>query len=270
MNRTQYSSPQARPAAFTLVEMLTIIAVIVLLVCILVPSIYAGLTQAKRVQSQAILDMLDKGCQLYRDDFREFPPSGGLVADGTSTPLSMSWSTSTSNVWAGPLTYQAGGADRPITEGRHLLVVYLTGYSDTDLQSGYGYRVAAKSATYGPYADTERLKTLRLSGTVNIGGSRMPAPELPPVFVDAFDNPIYYYRYDARGGSLSYKASDNTITISGAPTMPNYTYSTSNGSSRYRIGVPQDFVLMTWGPNGTWEAPGTAASSDDITNFGKK
>jgi type II secretory pathway pseudopilin PulG len=68
-----------RPApAFTLVELLTVIFIIALLIGILVPSLSAARTAAKRTASAQALKAVEAGLQMFRDEReRDFPQTNG-------------------------------------------------------------------------------------------------------------------------------------------------------------------------------------------------
>jgi prepilin-type N-terminal cleavage/methylation domain-containing protein len=61
--------------AFTLVELLTVIGIISLLISILLPSLSRARAQAKRVKDQAILSALEKGIEMFQNDFNAYPES---------------------------------------------------------------------------------------------------------------------------------------------------------------------------------------------------
>jgi len=67
---------RSRPA-FTLVELLTVVAIIVLLISILVPAVQSARTQAKQTTTSGLLKSLATGCEMFKTDFKRYPQSRG-------------------------------------------------------------------------------------------------------------------------------------------------------------------------------------------------
>jgi len=140
--------------------------------------------------------------------------------------------------------------------GSELLVQALTGYQDEagDWKTGWGFRDMERGKVFGPYNDTERLQLARTSET-----------PIKYEFVDAFDNPILYYRYDD-----GYVASHNADAPEHAPEDLNTLYLRGPGNEYFRT----DFVLISPGPDGKYLADHPPyhdgewdRQCDDITNF---
>lgn len=159
------SSPSAfhlSLSAFSLVELLVVIGILALLLGVLVPTISRVQLQARNSKSQANINLIEGGCEMYKTDFDEYPASTGM----------------------GSLT------------GAQMIVVYMTGYPDDpddpddgpdlddlsadDGNDGFGFRTVRRGKIYGPYNGCENIDT---DGTS------------PPSFIDAFDNLIYYFRW---------------------------------------------------------------------------
>jgi len=66
-----------RRPAFTLIELLTVVAIITLLIGILVPSLSRARDQAKAAASRAILKSLGDGLEMFRNDNDAETPGGG-------------------------------------------------------------------------------------------------------------------------------------------------------------------------------------------------
>jgi len=131
--------------------------------------------------------------------------------------------------------------------GRQSLVECLTGYRDDDGKAGWGWRRETRGTVYGPYNGAEKVETTRKAD-----------PGATPAFIDSFGNQIYYYRYNGSG----FNAGDNSDN--GPADLGAYTNNPATGKP-----WTTKYVIMSPGPNGTWEAYNLAggASSDDITSF---
>lgn len=133
----------------------------------------------------------------------------------------------------------------PGWSGSRLLPEALTGYmpAGKDGQEGWGFRLHVPGRKYGPYNDTENLA---VDGTAK------------PQFIDRFEQPILYYRFNG----TQYVSSHNA---NGPPNLN--AYLTGPGGEYFR----KDFVLISKGPDGDWTAPYSGGKwdrdSDDITNF---
>ena len=63
---------------FTLVELLTVIAIIALLIGLLVPAVSAARNHAKKVATKSLHSALGKGCEMFHTDFDRYPISDGM------------------------------------------------------------------------------------------------------------------------------------------------------------------------------------------------
>lgn len=68
-----YRSPQCRPRAFTLVELLVVIAIIGLLIGLLLPAVQSARESARRSTCASKVKQLALGCHLHVDARRAFP-----------------------------------------------------------------------------------------------------------------------------------------------------------------------------------------------------
>ncbi|GAG46504.1 unnamed protein product, partial [marine sediment metagenome] len=143
--------------------------------------------------------------------------------------------------------------------GGQLLPLFLTGYKDNpvtkgepsldtpfvdDGKDGFGFRVTKRSMkVYGPYKGSEGFKTAVFANR--------DASDQHPMFVDAFDYPILYYRFDR--GAETYTTSHNYENATDpdrryGPTTDTdiVTYAKARSGSFLRT----DFLLVSKGPDG--------------------
>ncbi len=71
--------------AFTLVELLTVMAIIALLVGIAVPSLSAARKKAKETACRALINSIEQGLLMFRDDFGTYPSSASSPAGFANT-----------------------------------------------------------------------------------------------------------------------------------------------------------------------------------------
>lgn len=79
------SSPPARRAAFTLIELLTVIAIIAILASMLLPSLSRAREMARRTSCASNLHQLGLGALQYVQDYDERLPLAGVGNDGANT-----------------------------------------------------------------------------------------------------------------------------------------------------------------------------------------
>lgn len=197
-------------SGFTLVEMLTVIAIITLLIGILVPSLTAARNQATRAAVKAQINSIVTGSELFRNEENEYPKSNpytfGPIGDAAAQ-------TTAINQW------EVNGLS-----GAHLIVDAMIG-RDTlgyDPRPGTGAGGSVDSRWFtgvgpdnqprfrrNPYVRPEGISLATADKPVQDAFGTYPNqnvmfPQLDaadvrvPVFYDKFGFPVLYYRANSR------------------------------------------------------------------------
>jgi type II secretory pathway pseudopilin PulG len=232
-----------RPQAFSLVEILVVVSVLVLLVGILVPSLENARRVTRIKTTESLLGTIEGGLSQLKNDTRPaappdgfYPPSSdGMVKDNEP------WKDKVPNDY----------------KGRHLLTVFLIGWpedegddnkpssniTEDDGANGWGVRFNSRGRIYGPYNGLQ-------DAPVEKDGDRF-------AFVDPFGNEVYYYRYDDRTGEEKYHEDHNTDEDHHTD-GPSQAYLDQLEKSR------RDYILITAGPDGEFGDPtGSDSQKED-------
>jgi len=204
-----------RPArGFTLVELLTVIAIIALLIGILMPSLARARGQAKKVKVQSQLDAIGKGLEMFRNDQRDQYPISYRPTD--------------------PIT-NFPNANVPL-QGAHLLTRALLGYDlrgvdyDFKMLNGPNTTVAELQAVERrpTYVQLESAKTIQDTQAAAQANGLMGtgAPETGRlIMLDGYGYPILYYQANPTGQGIAdrrnvvgaiYYQEDNAMFTGGA------------------------------------------------------
>ena len=242
--------------AFSLIELLTVMFIIALLIAILVPSLNSARNSAKKTSSNATLQAIKVGLDMFKNENeRDFPQSNGYPPsfahpimrsdDGTNYVLSQQQSLEGRYPFLNPTL--------PVVFGAQWLPAMLMGAD----QQGYIQRSAVPRQNkfrdepwkwYEPDAlgtgkPVERrplyVDGVRTVITQNIVGKPNQAlfpnwldTKGMPVIVDAFDQPILYYAANSagRGTNLVAEKRDLTNTYAGGTqeTGPPYYFHEDN------------------------------------------
>lgn len=199
-----------RRPAFTLVELLTVIAIISLLIGLLVPSLTGARDQAKRVSVESQISGLDKGCEMFNSETNSYPRSSGRNPFDAS-----SYGASPGNVWltgAQWLAVQLAGADlrgyvKPVSQNEAPPPVDTdTTINDKDWGDWYSINAAKEYPRIGPYMEPtpDSVMSPRKFKENFPNSGDLPASMLDgtdpwtndrvPLFVDKFGFPLLYYK----------------------------------------------------------------------------
>lgn len=209
-------------AAFTLVEMLTVIAIITLLIGILVPSLSAARDQAKKAAVKAQLNAISAGCEMFRNDEGEYPKSNAYTFGPYAQPAAQDTAALNWEVVTGADPLQGANLIVDAMVGRDFLGYDPkpgTGAGATVQSRWYAGAVAAGQfprARRNPYIRTEGISTANDARPTEDGYGTLPpgalAQTLPQPdaqdpksthFVDKFKFPVLYYRANTRATQVS-------------------------------------------------------------------
>ena len=261
------SDGRRRGAAFTLVELLTVVAIIGLLIGILMPALQAARRQAKKTQTAATLKAVGEGAEMFRgENQKEFRLTDGY-----------------------PPSARANDPTEPGSEeifGAHWILRYLVGKDlngfvprrsvPQDLQEGGDYEQekwydpdvldSRPLDRVGPYLSPDALVIKRTGElprrSLDEAWSGKTALMQTPVIVDAFGYPILYYVANPRWANKP-----------GVPMAVSNRYNSPDTfdppiSPRTRVSSPSTTTCCS--PDGAWAwkgvelligRPGTSAGS---------
>lgn len=200
--------PNRRPAAFTLVELLAVVAIIALLIGILVPSVQSARNQAKKAKTQTLLSALGKSNEMFAGENKTYAKSSGGNPFEAST-----WSGGPSINPTAPLSgaqwlaLQLMGAD-----GRGFVQDNLNNDSNNDSEINHEdwrdwydlqpsrtyvrntYFQPAGEVSHSPESFADHHPTAGAVPAELTRGTSDWNNEKLPFFIDAWSYPILYYR----------------------------------------------------------------------------
>lgn len=186
--------------AFTLIELLAVVAIIALLMGILIPSLQAVRNQAKRTKAATLISSLEKACEAFNADNGRYPRSAGNNPFEGSDNVQLSGAQ-----WLGLQLVGANhmGYVKPIRSNDSNADGIIDQDDWDDWYSGEPSREYARLGPYVPAnADVvtwiEKYKNDHPNppGSLEDGSSAWSNGKVP-FFIDPYGYPVLYYRANA-------------------------------------------------------------------------
>ncbi len=220
-----------RKAAFTIVELLTVMSIIVILIGLLVPALNQVRKFAREVRQQAQFNSINVAIELFNSEFDSLPDSGAKDQDGT--------------LYCGAMKLAEAMVGQDLM-GFHPDSVFMSNGMDLNGEKQLYYvegtnQIADTSARKGPYLPIENANAYRLQ---DIYGETGTGPFEPGHFVlcDVFGR-VTHRGTGKRIGMpiLYYKANTaNTMHDDANPENPDNIYDYHDNQDLLMLGKPWD------------------------------
>ncbi|MBN1844735.1 MAG: type II secretion system protein [Sedimentisphaerales bacterium] len=235
---------------FTLVELLTVIAIIALLLSLAVPALNEARMRARIVGDQASLRVVNNAVENFANDMTYYPDSDQRHM----------------------LLVQGGQDNTNWDQGAHRLFEALAGMDYIGYQKDHYYNTNvdgkpidindAVTERWGPYVKLESVKIGTMQDA-HPGGENWAAGNNNPVFMDTLDarepRAILYYRAHASKTLLPqiFNYADNQLI----------TQDTIGGDPYYEdFDAPEEFYKFVWNPDTGYPPGGSTAGPASYTN----
>lgn len=283
-----------RAAGFSLVELLVVVAIIVLLIGLLVPSLNRIRISAKSASTQAILTTIDAGLATFKADNQiggAYPPSrsdgGGQAYNNPAAwDIESPFSTSASSLddmadgvsGAALLVMAIAGADMQGTPG--FLDLDGDGYwtNDCSAAPNDAYELNNSDKTpiqprFGPYVELDRMNlTPKKAGTqvddpvFLIKAGRGTEVKLP-LFLDTFGYPVAYFRADRSAKRITYDVPGGNPGVYAFEDNRFLTGDVIGGRTGVNLGAGSDHGIVQAEPNTMPQDPSDFTMPDDRSTF---
>ena len=283
------NKPKQTPNAFTLVEILTTVAIIGILLAVLIPALNQVNKSAVAVKQKAQFHTIEMGLETFRTDIGDYPPSDYVLSGGVaycgSQRLAEAMVGRDGLGFHPSSVYSHYGTDSLAAGGNELYYPGISGFAQDVKDNNLKLRK-------GPYLELESANAIKLGDYTTNYGTLVNATRPSYVLADSFKTtklrsgrkvgmPILYYkanrlyaRYNvANAATSTYNVYDSINGILdrmtpkhplwGSPewfysktTNPNFT--TAGAERPYRA---ESFLLHSAGHDGFY------GTSDDVFNF---
>jgi len=246
--------------AFTIVELLTVMSIIVILIGLLVPALNKARRYATLVRQRAQLHSMDAAIELFNNEYGSYPPSGALDPD--TLPYSGAMKLCEALMGQDLLGFHSSSVFRRNGLGVSGQVLYP---ANIDQMSEVA-RAATLTARMGPYLAAESANAWQLTDIYgsNVAGFLGTSRVLCDVYERQMPSgqktgmPILYYKADtastqhdaalpmsdtSNGGNIYNYRDNNTLVALGKPWM---TGGTGGGAtSAHNLSTPLRFYMNT-------------------------